>query len=194
MSDDILTAEELGAQLDPRHLTFAEEYLRTWNATTAARTAKYTHPGQQGERMLKRSDVSAYIQARLRESAVSADEVLARLSEQVRVNISDFVDLDTEPVVDKDGKVLGERQVVNLNWEMIKRKGYLIKSITNTKSGPKIELYDAQSANIWIGKHHKLFADDSTPVSVNLTLSSDDMARAREKAQQHEASLLNSDG
>lgn len=187
------SSEELGELLDPRHLVFAEEYLRTWSATQAAKYAKYSHPGQQGERLLKREDVTKYIQARLKETAVSADEVLSRLSQQARTNISNFIELSEEAVIDKDGNNLGSRKVVNLKWDAIMANGHLVKSITNTRNGPKLELYDAQSALIQIGKAHKLFADREVPIELNLTVTSDDMAKARAKAKQHEASLL-SDG
>jgi hypothetical protein len=49
--------------------------------------------------------------------------------------------------------------VIELNFEEIKRRGYLIKKLSNTPSGPAIELVDGQTALITLGKHLKLFAD-----------------------------------
>jgi len=189
-----LSAEELAEKLNEKQIAFVEAYLRLWNATAAAKEAAYSHPGQQGERLLKKVEIADYIKARLREAALSADEVLARLSEQARVSIADFVQEGTLPIVDKDGNVVGEQQVVEINWAMIKKKGHLIRSITNTRAGPKLELHDAQSALITIGKAHKLFIDREIPVSVNLSVTADDLAKARDKAQEHEASLIPNEG
>jgi len=48
----------------------------------------------------------------------------------------------------------------SLNWEAVKEKGHLIKTITSTSKGhPKIELHDGQTALIHLGKHHRLFVD-----------------------------------
>ena len=188
------SAEELAEKLNDKQIAFVEAYLRLWNATAAAKEAAYSHPGQQGERLLKKVEIADYIKARLREASLSADEVLMRLSEQARVNISDFVKEGTEPVYDKEGNLLGERQVVEIDWNAVKKRGHLIRSITNTRAGPKLELHDAQSALITIGKAHKLFIDRETPVNVNLNVTADELAQARAKAQQHEAALLADEG
>ena len=188
------SAEELAEKLNDKQIAFVEAYLRLWNATAAAKEAAYSHPGQQGERLLKKVEIADYIKARLREASLSADEVLMRLSEQARVNIADFVREGTEPVYDKDGNLLGERQVVEIDWNAVKKRGHLIRSTTNTRAGPKLELHDAQSALITIGKAHKLFVDREIPVNVNLNVTADELAQARAKAQQHEASLLADEG
>jgi len=183
-------AEELSEVLNEKQIAFVEAYLRLWNATAAAKEAKYAHPGQQGERLLKNVYIAAYIKARLREASLSADEVMARLSEQARVSISDFIEEGTETILDKDGNLIGERQIAIVKWSEIKRRGHLIRSITNTKAGLKLELHDSQNALIKIGNAHKLFVDREIPVNVNLSITADDMAAARSKAQEYEKSVL----
>jgi hypothetical protein len=90
---------------------------------------------------------------------MSADEVLARLAEQGRMSISDFVLEDSSPTYDKDGNKTGTITTIGLDWTAIRRHGNLIKSITSTQYGPKIELHDGQAALVHIGKHLKLFND-----------------------------------
>jgi phage terminase small subunit len=129
--------------LSYKRRAFVEAYLQTWNATEAARVAKYAHPGRQGHRLLKNVEIQKTIKARLAEMAMDADEVLVRLSQQATADISDFL---------KDGG--------GIDWQKVKEKGYLIKSILHRKGQhAKIELYDAQSALALLGKHHRLFTE-----------------------------------
>lgn len=108
---------------------------------------------------------------------MSGDEVIGRLSEQARVNIADFVTVtlvpasiiplsqkengDDDSAEDAGNNAQGSQmiQIVELNWDAIRERGHLIKSITNTRHGPKIELHDGQSALVNVGRHHKLFID-----------------------------------
>jgi len=125
--------------------------------------------------VLTRQRAEEAYEAHWREKVMGSTEVLGRLSEQARVNIADFVtvklvptaliiplkkdeegDESEEPApIEQDGFV----QVVELNWDAIREKGHLVKSITNTKHGPRIELHDGQSALINVGRTHKLFTD-----------------------------------
>lgn len=82
--------------------------------------------------MANKPEIKAAIEARMVEHAMPANEVLARLSQQARANAMDFI----KP----NGNGFG------LNWEELEKRGHLIKSITMTKTGPRIELHDAQSA------------------------------------------------
>jgi hypothetical protein len=96
-----------------------------------------------GYENLRKPHIAEYIAKRLQERVMTADEVLARLSEQSRADISDFV---------------GE--FGQIDWEAIKKKGYLIKRIVHTKGKQSsVELYDAQSALVHVGRHYALFTD-----------------------------------
>ena len=129
--------------LSKKRQVFIEEYLRCWNQTEAARQAGYKNPEVMGCRLMKVQCVADAITARIEEKAMSADEVLLRLAEQARGDISDF---------------LGDTG--GIDWEKVKEKGYLIKSILHRKGQQsKIELYDSQAALTWLGKHHRLFVE-----------------------------------
>lgn len=129
--------------LTPKQQVFVEEYLKTWNASEAARRAEYAKPGQQGHRLLKNVEIDEEIQRRLAELTMSADEVLTRLAEQARAEQSRYL---------TPGGV---------NLEMLIRdgKGHLVKGIKETKYGRDVEFYDAQAALVHIGKRHGLFSD-----------------------------------
>jgi len=145
-------------RLTNKQRVFVEEYLQTWNATEAARRAGYKGNNDTlrsvGSENLAKPYIKARIQERLREKALSADEVLSRLAEQATVNIAEFISECTLP--DEDGNLYTRYM---LNWDAVRARGHLIKSITNTQHGPRLELHDGQTALIHIGKHHKLFAD-----------------------------------
>jgi hypothetical protein len=156
---------------------------------------------------LTREKALAEHEARWRAKVMGATEVLGRLSEQAAVSIADFITLRLEPEAliiplkkdddddeDGEGRQVIESgrfiQVAELNWEAIQANGHLIKSITNTKHGPRLELHDGQTALINMGRHHKLFVDQSEVKSTVVQLSADDMAEARAKAQEYEKGLL----
>lgn len=158
---------------------------------------------------ITRAKAIADHEARWREKVIGSTEVLGRLSEQATVSIADFMTLRLEPVslviplIKKDDDEDGEEgesqeliesgrfvQIVELNWEAIQKNGHLIKSITNTKFGPRLELHDGQTALVNIGRHHKLFVDQSEVKSTVVQLTADDMAEARTKAQEYEKGLL----
>jgi phage terminase small subunit len=153
----------------PKKLTdqqqlFVLEYLECWNATEAylashPKCTKRTTAKNNGSRALANAYIRAAIDARLKEKAMGADEVLARLAEQGRMTIADFVLEDAMPTFDKEGNQTGEVIVVGLNWPAIRKHGHLIKSLANTPNGPRIELHDGQAALVHIGKHLKLFTD-----------------------------------
>lgn len=122
--------------------TWIAEYLKCWNSSEAARRAGYKWPDKIGPR--KRKKFNTEIQKRLRENAMEANEVLSRLGNMARSDIADFL-------------TPGD----TLDLKTAKARGLtpLIKSVTWTKQGIKIELYDAQAALVHIGKHLGLFTD-----------------------------------
>lgn len=78
--------------------------------------------------------------------AMPADEVLARLAEQARGTMADFLRTNA------DGTPTG----FNLGPETPQ---HLIKKVSITEKGITLELYDAQAALVQIGKAHGLFTD-----------------------------------
>jgi len=146
-----------------RRQRFIEAYLQSWNATDAARQVGYSHPEVQGSRLLDNDKVQAEIKRRLEEVAMSADEVLARLSEQARVDLSEFLILEEEK---------GVITLEGINWGAVQEKGHLIKSITPTANGLKLELHDGQTALLALAKRHGLLIErqditsDGKPIQV----------------------------
>lgn len=154
--------------LTGKQAVFAEEYLRCFNKTEAARRAGYTGNnvtlGAIGYENFKKPQIQKYIQLRLSETAMSADEVLARLASHARGDISDFWEISE-----------GGHLSVNLGSKKAQKSLHLIKKLkTKTKSyvqgddeaatlvtevDIEFEMYDAQSALAHIGKHHRLFVD-----------------------------------
>lgn len=147
-------------ELTNKERLFVEHYLICWNASEAARRAGYSEKSayQSGCANMKKPNVSRAIEARISETAMSADEVLLRLAEHARGDMGDFLNI-------------GESGDFKIDLEKAKKKGKLrliskAKTITRLVGEDKtpettieIDLYDAQSALSLLGKHHKLFTE-----------------------------------
>ena len=131
-------------RLTNRRRVFIEEYLECgFNATEAARRAGYKHPNVKGSQLVKVSAIAEKIAQRIKEKSMTADEVLLRLAEQARGDISKF--LTSTGAID---------------WDAVRAKGHLVKSITHTKGNrSRIDIHDAQSALALLGKHLRLFIE-----------------------------------
>lgn len=87
-------------KLKPKELIFAEEWLKTTNATKSAIKAGYSERTaySAGSRLLKKVDVKQYIDERLAEmkenSIADTDEVMQFLSSTMRGDILDQFGLD----------------------------------------------------------------------------------------------------
>ena len=136
-------------ELTDKQRAFCEYYLRTWNATESARLAgykgSYSVVKSIGCENLTKPYLRKYIENRLNDLTLKADEVLLRLSQQASASISDFIEFTKEGF--------------NLDQEKIKQYGHIIKKIEHTKYGVRIELHDSQSALVHIGRYYKLFTD-----------------------------------
>jgi phage terminase small subunit len=148
--------------LTRRQENFVNEYLTCWNATEAARRAGYKGNdatlGSVGYENLRKPQIDSRIRARMAESAMRADEVLARLAAIARGDMNDFADADSLSL---------DLQKANARGKM-----HLLKSITITtttrddgKDGSsqtdtiKFEMYDAQRALEVLGKAHGVLSD-----------------------------------
>ena len=103
-------------KLKPKELVFAEEWLKTTNATQSAIKAGYSARTaySAGSRLLKKVDVKQYIDERLAEmkenSIADTDEVMQFLSSTMRGDIPDQFGLD--PALNdriKAAELLGKR-------------------------------------------------------------------------------------
>jgi len=151
--------------LTVKHQVFISEYLKCWNASEAARRAGYSEhtANEQGSRLLANVSISAEIERRKAEVIMSADEVMARLTEQGRAAYSDY--FTTDGTVDL-GKLIGDS------------KGHLIKKIKPTKEGLEVEFYDAQAALALLAKANGLDRVEVTgrnggPIQTELTQKHD---------------------
>ena len=150
------------AKLTDKRRHWIEAYLgeALFNATEAARIAGYAHPNVAAARIVKASAVREAIEERLADLAMSADEVIARLSEQGRATVADFVTINPD----------GDR--VSIDPGVVEQRGHLIKKIkanTTVKFSKKgdqieyttieIELYDAQRALALLAKVHGLMQE-----------------------------------
>ena len=148
--------------MNKKQRVFVEEYLKDNNATQAAKRAGYSEKTAYsiGSRLLKDVEVSAEIQRRFKENAMSVDEVVKRLSDMARGDVGDFMDI--------------ESMSFNLSLRKAKELGltHLIKKVKqrttiSTKEGGdgeethhiEFELHDSQAALEKLGKVHKLFVD-----------------------------------
>jgi hypothetical protein len=130
--------------LTRKQRVFVDEYLTCWNATEAARRAGFKHPHVQGPRLLANVRVKPFIEQRMQEKAMAADEVLFRLAQQARVSMADF---------------MNERG--GLDIEKVRVHGHLVHKLTPTKYGDTIELVDNQAALVQIGRALGIFTDKS---------------------------------
>lgn len=139
---------------------FLEEYLTTFNQTGAARVAKYAEPAVAGARLVNHPLIRAEIEKRLTEKAMGANEVLERLGQQARNDIALFLTTEQRPHPDPKKAEAGETiEFTFLDVTKAARSGYshLIKSISYTNNGPKIEMYSSYDALVKIGEHYKMF-------------------------------------
>lgn len=153
--------------LSEKHQQFAEEYLRTFNKTSAYQAVYSTVSRRvaavNAHRLMKdNAEVVEYIQLRIAETAMSADEVLARLAEHARGDIGEY--LRHAPVTDD--------VLIDLPKAVEAQKTRLIKKLTQKRTTrtmrddseieelvTSIEMYDAQAALGMIGRKHGLFVD-----------------------------------
>jgi phage terminase small subunit len=135
------------SDLTAKQQAFIEAYLACgFNAAEAARQAGYSGKTarQQGQRLLTNVDIAAAVRQGLAERAMPADEVLARLAEQARGTMLDFLD---------------ESGDIDLKQARERGQLHLIKARSVTKDGERIELYSAQSALELLAKHHALLTE-----------------------------------
>ena len=138
------------AKLTKRQESFINEYLQCKNASEAARRAGYSKKSAAsiGSENLRKPEISSEINARFASACMSADEVLARLSDFARADMREFV------IVDKQGNPIG--------FDLRPGKPlYLIKKASVTDKGVTVELHDAQTALVKIGERHRLFVQRS---------------------------------
>ena len=158
--------DEPTSTLTPKEQLFVDGYLAgaRFNATEAMRLAGYKGSagvlGVSGHRLLRKAKIAALILERLNEHAMSANEVLARLSKQARGSLAD--------VLNEEG---------NFDLAALRQSGFhdLLKKLKIKKTvrhdgrgraadkieevTHELEIHDPQAALVHLGRFHKLFVD-----------------------------------
>jgi len=137
---------------------FTEAYVGSaaGNACEAARQAGYAWAEKVATRLLARSGIRAAINARVASAAVSANEVLARVTDIATADITEFLEIDDQ----------GEWKV-NLARVRRRHKGHLIHRVKATKFGTEIELEGKLAALIKLGEYYGMW-DREKPPEVSL--------------------------
>lgn len=104
------------------------EYLKTFNATEAARRAGYAHPNVMGPR--KKAKFAEEIDAMIQEKMLDAEQVLAMTAEIATFDISPYV-------VQR-----GETAYIDANKMKEDGYGHLIRGAYTTRDGARIEIAD----------------------------------------------------
>ena len=147
--------------LKGKQVLFVEEYLKTFNATEAAKAAGYSPKTAYsiGWENLRKPEIAEAIKRRLSETAMTSDEVLMRLADQARGDMGIFLAKDGDRItIDLVGmKEAGKAHLIKRITQTTRRR--TTKDATEEEATTSLELYDAQAALVQIGKHHKLFTD-----------------------------------
>ena len=146
-------------ELTNKQKIFCEHYIQCWNATEAARKAGYNGDdntlGVIGHQNLRKPKIKDYIDQRIEENCMSTNEVLHRLSEWGRGNLSHFIPDDESKgfSLKKDNPKIGLIKKIKQH-ELVSKSNneVLTRSI-------EIELHDAKDAVIQIGKIKGLYID-----------------------------------
>lgn len=140
---------------------FVEAYLGEagGNATQAARMAGYQWPNKVAERLVGKSGIRAAIDARLTSAAMSANEVLARLSEHASADLGDFINVgpDGTPSIDLRRAKRAKRTRV-LKKLKVKTKTFTTDRGESVEVQSEIELHSPQFALDKLAQYHGLYA------------------------------------
>jgi phage terminase small subunit len=157
---------DVARRLTDKQRAFVEAYLETLNGTEAARRANYKGKDATLSAVayenLRKPHIRERIDERLAEMAMSANEVLARLTKQADPpDVTEFTKLKELYEYDSDGQRYLVGLALTLDLDQIQKLGLgkQIKRLKQTSGGLEIEWYDAQSALIQLGKYHKLFTE-----------------------------------
>jgi len=134
-------------RLTLKQRTFVDAYLGAANGgkSEAARLAGYANAPQAATEVWKSAAVQRVLAERLRCWSLTAEEVIARLSEQARAPYAEYIG--------EDGTV----DVAGLKQAGLMR---LVKKIARDRSGnTAVEFHDPQAALVQLGRYHGLFTD-----------------------------------
>lgn len=149
-----------------KHRLFIDELFKcNMNQTRAYMNVygcEYDAARANASKLLADANISGEVERRLKEAAMSADEVISRLSAQASGDMSDFVTFE-------DGIKL---PFIDLKKAFENGKMPLVKKLKYDKDGHiEFELYDAQAALRLLGQHYGLFTERSVSSNINIDVS-----------------------
>ncbi len=148
----------MAEDLTDKQRVFIEEYLKTWNASEAARRAGYSPETAHaiGWENLRKPEIAVAIKARLADKARQADEVIARLADHARGTMEDFF-------------YIGPKGRVKIDLAKAARAGklHLLHRYSKGKGGiVAFEIYDAQAALAQMAKLLGLYPAEKMDVTI----------------------------
>lgn len=198
----ITDATRVVSGLSAQQRRFLVRYLLHSNATRAAEEAGYAHPNKQGPRLLKNAKIRAAIDEYFHAQEMSAQEVVARLSNQARGSLGDFIRF---PENEHGEDIWGLDPYLDLRKAQRANKLDLIKKFKQKRTTridkdgvetqdeyTEVELYDAQSALVQVGRYHRLFTDniDANVATEDSGMTVEEWREAVEKRRQEAAESL----
>jgi phage terminase small subunit len=151
--------------LTGKQKAFVNEYLKDFNGVQAASRAgydsEYATLAVIASENLRKPKIREAIEKRLAAGTMETDELLWRLGEKARFDVSQYVTWKN------DG------WIVDVEKLKADGKGHLIRNIKNTRDGQQIELADPDAAQQLIGKHLGLFTDVRISGNVKHTVEPD---------------------
>ena len=179
--------------LTAKQAAFVREYVQCWNATEAARRAGYRGSDEvlatTGSENLRKPKVSEKISEIVERLAMPQGEALMRMAEIARGGHSAYIQIIDDSGEDGEIRNLG----VDIERLVSEGKAYLVKSITPTRYGQKIEFYDMQSALETILKATGALRDNININTVDLTKLNDSQLERLANGEDLFAVLANPD-
>jgi phage terminase small subunit len=153
--------------LTDKQQVFVAEYIKDFNLTRAAIAAGYSPRSAHtiGWENIRKPEIAEEIEKVIADRCMTKTEVLTRLAEHARGDIGDFVILRNNGTPCFDfGTAIEQNKMRLIKKLKTKTRSYVIKDDDEdgtpvTEVDVEFELYDAQSALVQIGRHHKLFTD-----------------------------------
>lgn len=156
------------------------------------RVKNYATAGVIAHENLRKPKIRQFIGQLLKERAMSAEEVLYRLTRQAEgVDTTEFMSLEEVYGIDKDGEAYLSGYALKIDLDEINRRGLgnLIKKIGQNVAGfITVEWYDAKSALDSLAKYHELFKEDKPSIEINI-FNLDDWKRERQSRLERVAHL-----
>lgn len=181
-------------KLNTKQRLWADYFLSNgFNKSLAAKQAQYKAKSDGGFRKIgwensTKPHIQEYIEKRLEEVGMGANEVIARLTALSEgVDIIDYIEQKEKYAINKAGEEYFAGYDIKVDFKRLQADGYgyLIKKVRATAQGTIVEFHDSVQALIQLGKHHGLFIEtikvDATVKTTSTAEAVDVLQKARKK-------------